>query len=117
MAGGAEVVADRAEVGAAGEGVAQEAGGLGVVAVGGGPGVEAELVLEVGLDGAGVDEAGQALGEGRLLGAGGQPGLALLSGPRPARKELPVTVLGFTKQDPASGAVLSSPRRGSGGLT
>ena len=45
------------------------------------------------------------------------PGLTPLSGPRPARKELPVTVLAVTKQDPASGAVLSSPRRGSGGLT
>ncbi len=33
----------------------------------------AELVLEIALDGAGVDEAGQALGEGRLLRTGGQP--------------------------------------------
>jgi len=78
VAGGAEIVADRAEVGAAGDGVAQEAGGLGVVGVGGGAGVEAELVPQVGLDGAGVDEAGQALGKGRLLGVSG--GL-VLAGP------------------------------------
>src|SRR5689334_15665297 len=72
VAGGAEAVSDRAGVGA-GDGVAQQAGGLGVVGVGGGAGVAAELVLKVALDGAGVDEAGQALGERRLLRAGGQP--------------------------------------------
>jgi hypothetical protein len=32
--------------------------------------VEAELVLEVVLDGSGVDEAGQSLGEGRVLRTG-----------------------------------------------
>ena len=72
VAGGAEVVPDGAEVGA-GDGVAQQAGGLGVVGVAGGASVEAELVLQVALDGAGVDEAGQVLGKRRLLGAGGQP--------------------------------------------
>jgi hypothetical protein len=71
VAGGAEVVPDRAGVGATGGAVAQEPGGLVVVGVGAGAGVGAELVLEFGLDGAGVDEAGQALGEGRLLRAGG----------------------------------------------
>jgi hypothetical protein len=73
VAGGAEAGADRAGVGVAGDGVAQQPGGLGVVGVAGGAGVAAELGLEVALDGAGGDEAGQALGEGRVLGAGGEP--------------------------------------------
>ena len=73
VAGGGEVLADRAEVGAAGDAVLQEPGGLGLVGVGAGAGVDAELGLERRADGAGVDEADQALGEGRGLGPGGQP--------------------------------------------
>jgi hypothetical protein len=73
VAGGAETGPDRAGICFAADVVAQEAGGLGMIGVARGAGVEAELVFEVALDGAGVDEAGQALGEGRLLWAGGQP--------------------------------------------
>jgi hypothetical protein len=73
VAGGAEASSDRAGICFASDVVAQQPGGLGVVVVAGGAGVGAELVLEVALDGAGVDEAGQSLGEGRVLRAGGQP--------------------------------------------
>jgi len=43
VAGGGEVLADRAEVGAAGDAVLHEPGGLGPVGVVGGAGVDAEL--------------------------------------------------------------------------
>ena len=71
VAGGGEVLADRADVGAAGDAVLQEPGGFGLVGVGAGAGVDAELGLERVADGAGFDEADQALGEDRGLGAGG----------------------------------------------
>src|SRR6202035_280793 len=74
VAGGSEVLADRAEFGAAVVAVAQEPGGVpGLVGVVAGAGVPAELGLEVGVDGAGFDEADQAVGEVALLGPGGQP--------------------------------------------
>ena len=73
VAGGTEIVRDRAEVGAAGDAVLHEPGGLGLVGVGTGAGVDAELGLELALDGSGVDEAGQALGEGWFLRPGCQP--------------------------------------------
>ena len=65
VAGGAEVLADRAEVGAAGDAVLHEPGGLRLVGVGGGAGVDAQLGLQRVADGAGADEADQALGEDR----------------------------------------------------
>ena len=73
VAGGGEVLADGADVGAAGDAVLQEAGGFGLVGVGAGAGVDTQLGLERVTDGAGLDEADQALGEDRGLGAGGQP--------------------------------------------
>src|SRR6266516_6521777 len=73
VAGGGEVLADRAEVGAAGDAVLQETADFGPVGVDAGAGVDAQLGLERVADGAGLDEADQALGEGRGLGAGGQP--------------------------------------------
>ena len=71
VAGGGEVLADRADVGAAGDAVLQEPADFGLVGVGAGAGVDAQLGLEGVADGAGLDEADQALGEGRGLGAGG----------------------------------------------
>ena len=71
VAGGGEVLADRADVGAAGDAVLQEAADFGLVGVGAGAGVDAQLGFERVADGAGLDEADQALGEGRGLGAGG----------------------------------------------
>ena len=65
VAGGAEVLADRAEAGAAGDAVFHEPGGLCLVGVGAGAGVEAQLGLERVADGAGADEADQAVGEDR----------------------------------------------------
>ena len=73
VAGGAEVLPDRAQAGAAAGAVAVEAGGLEMVRVGAGAGVDAQLGLQLGADDAGAGEAGQAAGEGRVLGAGGQP--------------------------------------------
>ena len=70
VAGGGEVP-DRAEVGAPVNAVSQERGGLRLVWVGAGAGVLAQLGLEVLLDRSGVDEAEQAVGEVRCLGAGG----------------------------------------------
>jgi hypothetical protein len=58
VAGGAETSPDRAGICFASEVVAQQPRGLGVVVVVSGTGVAAELVLEVALNGAGVDEAG-----------------------------------------------------------
>src|SRR6266702_889226 len=71
VAGGGEVFADRADLGAAGDAVLQEAAGFGLVGVGAGAGVDAQLGFEGVADGAGLDEADEALGEGRGLGAGG----------------------------------------------
>src|SRR6516225_4002136 len=73
VAGGGEVLADRADIGAASDAVLQESGGFGLVGVGAGAGVYAELGFEGVADGAGFDEADQALGEDRGLGPGGQP--------------------------------------------
>ena len=71
VAGGGEVLADGADFGAAGDAVLQETGGFRLVGVGAGASVDAELGLERMADGAGLDEADQALGEDRGLGAGG----------------------------------------------
>ena len=71
VAGGGEVLADRADVGAAGDAVLQEPADFGLVGVGAGAGVDAQLGFEGVADGAGLDEADEALGEGRGLGAGG----------------------------------------------
>ena len=73
VAGGGEVLADRADLGAAGDAVLQEPGGFGLVGVGAGAGVDAQLGFERVADRAGFDEADQALGEDRGLGPGGQP--------------------------------------------
>ena len=71
VAGGGEVLADRADLGAAGDAVLQEPTDFGLVGVGAGAGVDAQLGFEGVADGAGFDEADQALGEDRGLGAGG----------------------------------------------
>jgi len=63
VAGGAEVLPDRAEVGAAGDAVLHQPGGLGLVGVGGGAGVDAQLGFQRVGDGSGADEADQAAGE------------------------------------------------------
>jgi hypothetical protein len=68
VAGGGEVLADRAELGAPVVAVSQEIGGLRLVAVGGGEGVLAQVGLEVCADRAGLDEADQAAGEVLVLG-------------------------------------------------
>ena len=73
VAGGAEVLPDRAQAGAAAGAVAVEPGGLEMVRVGAGAGVDAQLGLQLGADGTGAGEAGQAAGEVGVLGAGGQP--------------------------------------------
>ena len=65
VAGGAEVLPDRAEVGAAGDAVFHQPGGLRLVGVGAGAGVDAQLGLQRVADGSGADEADQALGEDR----------------------------------------------------
>jgi hypothetical protein len=71
VAGGGEVLADRADLGAAGDGVLQEPGGFGLVGVVAGAGVDAQLGFEGVADGSGLDEADQALGEDGGLGPGG----------------------------------------------
>ena len=73
VAGGAEVLPDRAQAGAAAGAVAVEPGGLEMVRVAAGAGVDAQLGLQLGADGAGAGEADQAPGEVGVLGAGGQP--------------------------------------------
>ena len=60
-------------LGAAGDAVFHEPGGLGLVRVGAGAGVDAQLGLQRLADRAGVDEADQAAGEDRRLRPGGQP--------------------------------------------
>jgi hypothetical protein len=72
VAGGAEVLPDRAEVGAAGDAVFHQPGGLWPVSVGGGAGVDAQLGLQRVTDGPGADEADQALSEDRRLRPGRQ---------------------------------------------
>ena len=57
VAGGGEVLADRADVGAAGDAVLQEAAYFRLVGVGAGAGVGAELGFERVADGSGLDEA------------------------------------------------------------
>ena len=73
VAGGAEVLADRAEMDAAADAVVHETGGLRVVRVVSRAGVDAQLGLERRADRSGLDEADQALGEDRVLRPGGQP--------------------------------------------
>jgi hypothetical protein len=62
VAGAAEVLADRAEIGAAADAVIQERGGLGPVGVGAGAGAHAQLHLQRRADHAGLGEAGKTLG-------------------------------------------------------
>ena len=73
VAGGAEVLPNGPEVGAAAGAVLQEPAGLGVVGVGAGAGVDAQMRPEGPADGSGLGEADQALGEVRCLRPGGQP--------------------------------------------
>ena len=73
VAGGAEVLSDRPKARAAAGAVAVEPGGLEMVGVGARAGVDAQLGLQLGADGAGAGEADQAAGEVWVLGAGGQP--------------------------------------------
>ncbi len=73
VADGGEVLADRAELGAAVVAVSQEPGGVRLVGKGAGAGVFAQLGLEVRVDRAGFDEADQAVGEDGFLRPGGQP--------------------------------------------
>jgi hypothetical protein len=56
VAGGAEVLADRADLGASGDAVLPEPGGLGLIGVGTGASVDAELGLEGMADRAGFNE-------------------------------------------------------------
>jgi hypothetical protein len=70
---GAEVLADRAGVRAAGDAVVHEPGGLRLVGVFPGAGVDAQLSPQRLADRAGMDEPDQAVGEGRGLRPGGQP--------------------------------------------
>ena len=73
VARGGEVLPDRAQVGTPVDGVFQQPGGLRLVRVGARAGVPAQLGLEERVDGSGVDEVDQAVGEVAFLGAGGQP--------------------------------------------
>ena len=73
VAGGGEVLPDRAEVGAPVDAVSQQPGGVRLVGEGAGAGVFAQLGLEVRADRSGFDEADQAVGEVGFLRPGGQP--------------------------------------------
>ena len=73
VAGGGEVLPDRAEFGAPVGAVFQQPGGVRLVGKGAGAGVFAQLGLQVRVDRSGLDEADQAVGEVRCLGPGGQP--------------------------------------------
>ena len=73
VAGSAEVLADPADVVAAGAAVCQQPGSLRLVRVVPRAGVDAQLGLQLRADRAGVDEADQAAGEVGVLGPGGQP--------------------------------------------
>ena len=88
VAGGAEVLPHRAEVGAAGDAVLHQPGGLGLVSVGAGAGVDAQLSLQRLADRSGADEPDQVLGEDRRLRLGGQtdgeaPGGDVIDGASP----------------------------------
>ena len=61
VAGGAEVLADRAEIGAAGDAVLHQPRGLRLIGVGAGASVDAQLGFEPVADRAGIDGADQAL--------------------------------------------------------
>jgi hypothetical protein len=71
IAGAAEALANRAELGAPVDAVFQEPGGLRLVGVGAGAGVFAQLGLEVRVDRSGFDEADQPVGEVGCLGPSG----------------------------------------------
>jgi hypothetical protein len=73
VAGGAEVLADRAQGGAPAGAVFDEPDGLRPVGVGAGAGVDAQLGLQRGGDLAGVDEPDQAAREGGWLRPCGHP--------------------------------------------
>jgi hypothetical protein len=78
VAGGAEALADRSDLGASGDAVLLEPGGFGLVGVGAEAGVDAQLGFERVANRSGFDEADQALGEDRCLRPGGQPDGQLL---------------------------------------
>lgn len=73
VAGGGEVLPDRAQVGAPVDGVVQQPGGLWLVRVAARAGVFAQFGLEEWVEGSGVDEVHQAVREIWCLGPGGQP--------------------------------------------
>jgi hypothetical protein len=73
VAGGGEVLPDRAQVGTPVDGVFQQPGGLRLVRVAARAGVFAQFGLEKRVDGSGVDEVDQAVGEVWCPGPGGQP--------------------------------------------
>jgi hypothetical protein len=73
VAGGGEVLPDRAEVSASVVGVFQQPGGVRLVRIVAGAGVLAQFGPEERVNGSGVDEVGQAVGEVLLLGAAGEP--------------------------------------------
>ena len=81
VAGGAEVLADRAEGGAPAGAVLHEPEGLRPVRVGAGAGVDAQLGLERRGDLAGADEADQAPGEDGGLRPGGLAASRSAAGP------------------------------------
>ena len=83
VAGGAEVRADRLDVRAPLGAVAQELGGLRLVRVAGGAGVDSQVCFEGLADAAGFGEVDQAAGEVSVLRPGGQPFL------RPVITEFP----------------------------
>ena len=73
IAGRAEILADGANVGAAGHAVLHEPGGLRLVGISAGAGMDAQLSLERRADRSGRGELDQAAGEDRRLRPGGQP--------------------------------------------
>ena len=115
VAGGAEVLPDRAEVGAAGDAVLEEPGGLRMVGVGGaGAGVDPQLGLQRLADRAGADETDQAAGEDRCLRPGGQadrqpPGGDVIDRGCPGRRRRRCRRRSAARTAPGPGA--GSPRR------
>jgi hypothetical protein len=73
VAGGGEVLPDRAQVGAPVGAVFQQPGGLRLVRIAARAGVLAQLGLEKWVDCSGVDEVHQAVGEVWCLGPGSHP--------------------------------------------
>ena len=71
VAGGGEVLPDRAELGAPVVAVSQQPGGLRLIREIAGAGVLAQLVLEVRVDRSGFDEADEAVSVNGFLGPGG----------------------------------------------